>query len=95
MIEKYKIEDKINEVQENIADECSKEYVEKVKEHVGNVCSIEGKFNRNKMWKLKKKLLPRNLDKATAKKDKDGNLITHPAKLKKVYIDYYQDLLKH
>ena len=93
--EKYNIEDKISAVHVEIAEECSKEYADKIKLHVESISSLEGKFNRNNMWKLKKKILPRTVDKASSKKDKNGNLVTHPIKIKQVYIDYYKDLFKH
>ena len=56
---------------------------------------MSGSFSQNGMWKVKSRLLPRPRDPPMAKKDRQGNLITSKAGLKKLYLDEYVDRLKH
>ena len=57
--------------------------------------SLDGSFNQIGMWKVKKKICPRPKDPPTAKKDDLGNLITAPSALKNLYLETYQNRLKH
>ena len=47
------------------------------------------------MWRLKNKLIPKELDPPMGKLDESGNLITAPSALKKLYLDHYAARLKH
>ena len=47
------------------------------------------------MWKLKSKVMPRNRDKATAKVDSNGILVTNPSLLRTLYLKTYQERLSH
>ena len=66
-----------------------------VNEYIGSLEDVEGRFNPIGMWRLKNKLLPREYDPPMAKKDKFGNLITAPDALKNLYVETYQERLKH
>ena len=47
------------------------------------------------MWKLKNKLIPRDLDPPMAKLDDKGNLISAPNALKTLYLQHYVKRLEH
>ena len=93
--EKAKIEDDIESIEESIALKNGEKYAETVKDHVANICSIDGSFRNNKMWKLKQRVIPRLKDKPSAKKDTDGLLVTNPMLLKGLYLETYKDRLRH
>ena len=95
LAEKHIIEDKIEEIENSIAETSAKEIAEIVKDHVGKVCPLEGKFNRNQMWKLKSKVFPRARENASAKIDSTGMLVTNPTMLKRLYLETYQKRLSH
>ena len=66
-----------------------------VSDQVACLDSLDGSFNQIGMWKVKKKICPRPKDPPTAKKDDLGNLITAPSALKNLYLETYQNRLKH
>ena len=47
------------------------------------------------MWKLKSKLLPKEMDPPMAKYDDKGNLISAPNALKELYLQHYVKRLAH
>ena len=53
-----------------------------------------GKFSIG-MWKLKNKLMPKEMDPPMAKYDDQGNLITAPEALKALYLQHYEKRLQH
>ena len=60
-----------------------------VKEYVNSIDNLDGKLSHNGLWKLKRKLCPRAKDPPMAKKDNDGNIITAPSLIRKLYIETY------
>ena len=92
---KHEIEDKLEIIEEEIARETAVESFNKIKELSDELGSVDGTFSNNKMWKLKRKTLPRPRDVPTAKKNADGILITNPEMLKNLYLTCYQERLKH
>ena len=86
MGKKHTLEDKINDLEEEIAEKTAFGFVEKIRDHTKNMCNLEGSFSNNKMWNLKKKILPRTKEVAHAKKDADGRLVTNPEIIKKNFI---------
>ena len=84
---KHLIEDKLSQVEDRIAKEVAKDVSDKVKDHVGKMNTFDGKFSNNKMWKLKRKICPKNVTEVvTAKKDNEGVLVTNPNTLQKLYL---------
>ena len=67
---------------------------DKVKEFL-KTCKDENVLNHRGFWKMKKKLCPKQLDPPMAKHDSQGNLITNPAALKKLYLQTYTERLSH
>ena len=92
--ERHKLEDRIDIIEEEIADESSEKYIEKIAENVKGMTNMDGKFCNNSLWKLKKKLFPRESPKITIKKDTEGNLISNPEKLKSLYLETYVHRLR-
>ena len=45
--------------------------------------------------RLRMKIFPKLTEQLSGKIDKEGNLITNPEKLKEIYINAYEDRLKH
>ena len=56
----------------------------KILQHSEDMSNMDGAFSNNKMWNLKKKVMPRIKEPATAKKDANGLLVTNPEMLKLV-----------
>ena len=55
-----------------------------------DMSTIDGTFSNNKMWNLKKKILPRAKEALTAKKDINGQVITNPEMIRNLYIQCFQ-----
>ena len=85
----------LEKVEKDIADHIAARNKNIVEEHLGwNSDPLLG-FNQTKMWKLKKKLAPKNtMDPPAAKKDHNGILITDKCQLEKLYEKTYKDRLQ-
>ena len=81
-------------IETQLAKDLSSQNAKKVREYVKGV-EVEGNFSQLKLWKLKKKLCPKIGDPPMAKKDSDGNLVTQPSKLKRLYQQTYQHRLRN
>ena len=57
--------------------------------------SAKGDVNINNFWKLKQRIFPQARDASAAKYDSKGHLITSGGKLKDLYLQTYQERLKH
>ena len=57
--------------------------------------SPDGNFGQLNLWKLKKKLSPKQCDPPMGKKDEKGTLMTVPKILKDLYFRTYQGRLRH
>ena len=66
-----------------------------IKEQISSFQIGDGSFSQVGLWKLRKKLLPRQSDPPMGKKDLEGNLITGTEALKELYISTYVERLKH
>ena len=86
---------KLEAVENEIADLDAEEKVKVIKEHVGHLIDDTENLNCIKMWKLKKKLCPAKAVKPVAKKNQSGELVTQPAKLKEMYESTYKNRLRH
>ena len=62
--------------------------VKLIKNHVEEM-KYEGKFNATKMWKLRRKLCPKSLEKPSAKLNEKGKLVTEKKKLLDLYKQTY------
>jgi hypothetical protein len=78
-----------------LTETCATRNAELIKNHLGEMESIEGKFCQVNLWKLKNKLCPKPSDPPMGKKDELGMLITAPNLLKELYMRTYQNRLKN
>ena len=85
---------KQEEVENHISNLTAAKNAALMKEQIGTFLSSEGKFSQTGMWRVKSKLLPRNIDPPTAKMDEKGNLITAAAPLKELYSRTYVKRLR-
>ena len=68
---------KLEELNDKLANEYSDKMTKTILTEIkGMTKSDEGGLNTGKMWKLKKKLMPRNQEPPTAMENKDGELLT-------------------
>ena len=58
-------------------------------EFIKNLECLDGNFSPIGMWKLKSKLMPKEMHPPMGKFDEKGNLITAPQALKKLYLEHY------
>ena len=87
---------KIENIDMKVAQECSEENVKKIKENFGKLSEGAGGVNTNGVWKLKKKVFPKNTRSLpVAKKDFNGQIVTNPELLKKLYLSTYELRLRH
>ena len=91
---KYTIKMKIEQIEEKILKITSEKNAKKITEQISQIQTLDGSFSQTGMWNVRSKLFPRLIDPPMAKKDIDGNLITGPEALKKLYSQTYADRLK-
>ena len=93
------LENRINEniaaIENEISMICTEKYSNIVKEHIGQLSDDGEHVCRLNMWRLKHKLCPRNVEPPMAKKAANGDLISNPDDLKKLYVDTYKQRLRH
>ena len=90
---KHDLEDKLERVENEIADFNAAKHAATIKEHFAEISSEDGEFSSLKMWRLKKKLFQNNSEVPTAMVDHCGNLISGKSSLKDLYKTTYQDRL--
>ena len=89
--EKENLEKQLEKIENEIADIVSAKNLNIIKEQIQGICNIDGAFCANNMWKIKKKLFPKNKDYIEAKKDEQGNIITDPKELLRLYEKTYKN----
>ena len=93
--ERHKLEDKLQEVEDKISEDCETEHYEKITSQLQSITNNDGTTNTTGVWRLRQKMFPKPIEHLTAKRDKKGNLVTDPEALKEIYIDGYVDRLQH
>ena len=86
--------EKLKNVENFLIENCSDRNAAIIKEHFENLEDDDGHFSRNKMWHLKKKLLPQIPDPPMVKQDENGELVSSPELLLDLYLRTYEDRLK-
>ena len=81
-------------LEEKIANHLVTNNLNRISKHVEELC-INGKFDNTKMWKLRRRLCPKNLEKPSAKLNEKGKLITDKTELKELYKQTYIQRLHH
>ena len=80
---------------DNIEEELSEEFFDKVKLASKDVDCNEGGNMAAEMWKLKKQLFPRSRDPPTAMMDDKGNLVTNTETIKDMAVKAYEHRLRN
>ena len=87
---KEEVEEELNAVDEEIGELVAEENKDKVVENFKEFASADGLLNIHGMWKVKRKICPKNRESLPlAKKDFDGKLITSQNKLKSIYLETF------
>ena len=85
----------IENVDQIIAKECSEENFQKIKDNFQCLSGDNDQLNCNGMWSLMKKVFPKNtLPLPVGKKNRRGQIITNPEKLKDLYLETYVHRLR-
>ena len=71
----------LENVENELAELCAEENMEKIKEEVKFIDCEEGGTNSGKLWSLKRKLNPKVRDPPTAMLNEAGNLISSTQKI--------------
>ena len=85
----------IEELDTTISKMTSRENAARILENIKSLTDTEGKFSLLSMWKLKSRIINCSTEKPTAKKDKNGTLLTTPYLLKELYLNTYIDRLQN
>ena len=94
-----KTDEKSKEELENLDEKLAEMYSEKMVKTIlsevkGMSKSEEGGVNTGKLWKLKKKLMPRNHEPPTAMINKDGELLTDKGDIIDEAVSHYKNVFK-
>ena len=93
--ERHEMEDQLQRIEDDISENCRTKHYEKVKKQLEYITNEDGTTSNTGVWRLRKKIFPKPPEQLTGKKDKEGDLITNPEKLKEIYLDAYTERLKH
>ena len=85
---------KLEEVETMLAEHCSEENLEIVKQACDGITCDDGGINVNKMWKMKKKLKGRYSEPPTAMLDEYDNVVTDTKGIENILIKRYEERLK-
>ena len=78
-----------------LADKIVNKKKEAILKHITDLSDESKNLSNLKVWKLKRKVYPKQLEKPSAKLDKNGKLVTEKTKLKQLYVDTYTERLSH
>ena len=84
---------KLESCEESLVNIVNESNAKKIKEYIRDVEDDDGGFSQVKLWKLKQTLFNKEENIPTAKRDKEGNLITSASALKNLYTDVYFERL--
>ena len=85
----------LESIEEDLADLVAEENYLKIKEEIKDKDSDEGGMNTGKLWKLKKKIIPRQQEPPTAMVDSTGNLVTSSEGIKNIATEHYGKILEN
>ena len=60
--ERHQLEDKLQEIEEEISTKCESKHFEKVKEQLDIISNKDGSTNNSGVWKLRQKILPKPVE---------------------------------
>ena len=73
----------------------SRRNAEVINEEISKLEHGDGDVDMASFWKLKRKLFPKTKDVYEAKVDSKGHLVSSRGKIKRLYLETYQERLKH
>ena len=88
------ISSEIQKTEDDISKLSASRNAEIVRNYVKHLDSASGNLAQLGLWKLKRELCQPQVDPPSAKRDKNGNLITAPNLLKKLYLNTYTNRLR-
>jgi hypothetical protein len=89
------IQAKISELSKEIADEEAKENRDKIMQNFKNISEDPEQINLQQMWKLSKRMWPKNsVSLPTAKRNHMGKIVTGPRDIRNVLAKEYKDRLR-
>ena len=95
-VDDEELDNEIDEIESKIALICAEDNAKQVTDNFKTLSGEHGSVNTNGMWKMKKRIFPKNGPSLpSCKKDSHGNLITDPNELKSLYLDTYNHRLRH
>ena len=89
------LQDKLLSVESRIANYSSARNVKILSSHIEDISEKNGKFNIKKMWKQRKKLCHKSLEKPSAKINEKGKLVTQKKEPKELYKNTYISRLRN
>ena len=94
-IKRHELEDLLKDIENEISKECDNKNCQIITDQLQEITNQDGTTNNAGIWKLRKKLFPKQTEQLSGKKDKEGNLVTNPEGIKELYLQAYSDRLKH
>ena len=86
---------KLEELNDKLAHEYSEKMTKTILNEIKDMTkSDEGGLNTGKMWKLKKKLMPRNQEPPTAMENKEGKLLTDKEDIRNEAVNHYKNVFR-
>ena len=93
--EREKLNDELNQLENQVSELVARDNRNKVVDNFQSISDRGGKLTNNNMWKLKRKVFPKNKETLPfAKKDCDGKLVTSHQQLKELYLDTFVHRLR-
>ena len=89
------VEKQLDKVEEELANIVAEDNYAKIKEELKDIDCNHGAMNAGKLWKIKKKLSPRQIDTPTAMLDRAGNLVTSVEGVKNIASEHYTKVLEN
>ena len=91
-----KSKQELEDLENQLSEEYSNEYFEKIEQNIGNIDSEDGGMVPERLWKLKKTIFPRTREPLTAMKDpKTGNMLTTKEKISEAAVNVFTDRLEN
>lgn len=85
----------LKEVEDKLIELCAKANRDIIKDEIGKLNTGDGGVKMANLWKLKRKLCNKAKETTSAKMDSSGHLVTSADKLKKLYLDKYENRLEN
>ena len=93
--ERERLKEELNQLENLVSELVARDNRNKVIDNFQSISDRDGKLTNNNMWKLKRKVFPKNKETLPfAKKDCDGKLISSHRQLKELYLDTFVHSLR-